>query len=159
LKALEMAATGLPVVSTHLAPLAGIAAAVRVAKDDAGFLSELARVDRASLSATERDELTQVCQANDYDRKFAEVCGLLCEVASNETQPATRIDCLAARTPEGWLEFCARYWQPGYGPWEALARHLFSRLHSLLGRLLPDPLLRAIPARVKRIVRRGLPRS
>lgn len=77
LKVLEMAATGLPVVTSEMRPLRGLAAAICVAANADQFLEQARRLDRVQLTAVEREELVNVARKNDYDVKFASVRGLV----------------------------------------------------------------------------------
>ncbi len=52
LKALEMAASGLPVVSSLMRPLAGLARTLHVAADDEDFVAAVGRLDRARFRPT-----------------------------------------------------------------------------------------------------------
>lgn len=71
LKALEMAATGMPVVSSLMEPLKKFSAAVHVSADDDDFLKAVAEVDRAALDAAAQAAMRQLCRAHDYDVLFA----------------------------------------------------------------------------------------
>ena len=92
LKALEMAATGLPVVATEMLPLHDVARAIRVAQDDDDFLAKLRVTQRDGLDADMQRELDDVCRRNDYDSKFAHIRDLLGQIVSPETEPHTQAD-------------------------------------------------------------------
>ena len=92
LKALEMGASGLPVVSSWMKPLDNLAAALVVCREPDAFVGAVGRVRRATLSAQERDELRAVSAANDYERKFAEVAAL----AAQAVHPVAKQDALPA---------------------------------------------------------------
>jgi len=77
LKALEMCATGLPVVSTNMKPIANLASALVVCETKDRFLDAVEACSRASLSTAERDELYDLSRKNDYDKKFEEVLGMI----------------------------------------------------------------------------------
>lgn len=86
LKLLEMAAAGLPVVSTDMIPMRGLASRIHVTADEADFLEYAARIDKRTLSTEESDELLSVARANDYDLKFAQILdGLLHRIQSRPT--------------------------------------------------------------------------
>jgi len=77
LKALEMCATGLPVVSTNMKPIANLASALVVCETKERFLDAIKGWSRASLSTAERDELYELSRKNDYDKKFQEILGMI----------------------------------------------------------------------------------
>jgi len=91
LKALEMGATGLPVVSTSMKALIGMARAIAVTTGADEFLSAFAATSRASLGGAATSELRAVSIANDYDRKFGQVLENLSNRIAT-AQPATRVD-------------------------------------------------------------------
>ena len=95
LKALEMAATGLPMASTLLEPLIGLAEAIRVTEDDENFLAAT-HFTRSLLSENERSELLEVARRNDYAQKFAQVRGLVDSVAHQQPSPRTPLLVLQA---------------------------------------------------------------
>lgn len=93
LKALEMAATGLPAVSTLMKPLAGMTRGITVASGDDEFLAAFAQTSRASLASDVAAELVAVSRANDYDTKFAEILSALAaRVAPARDSACTRLD-------------------------------------------------------------------
>jgi tetratricopeptide (TPR) repeat protein/glycosyltransferase involved in cell wall biosynthesis len=115
LKALEMAASGLPVVSSLMRPLCGLAQALHVAPDEEDFIVAVGRLDRDHISNDERDELIAAARANDYDAKFASVLQLCDrEIASN--RPATqRLDLWATQCSQSselstWHQLYTRWW-------------------------------------------------
>jgi glycosyltransferase involved in cell wall biosynthesis len=73
LKMFEMGAAGLPVVSTHLKCVVGLAGALAVAKTSEEFVRLLEKRLNDGLTPDEQDELARVCRHNDYDVKFDEV--------------------------------------------------------------------------------------
>jgi len=79
LKLLEMAAAGLPVVSTDMEPIRGLASAIHVAADEAEFLDFLTRADKRRLSDAESSELVSLAQASDYDIKFDQVLSAIAD--------------------------------------------------------------------------------
>ncbi|HEX4149929.1 MAG TPA: glycosyltransferase, partial [Pirellulales bacterium] len=100
LKALEMAASGLPVVSSRMRPLCGLARALYVASDDDDFVAAVGRLDRARISNDERDELIATARANDYDAKFASVLQLCDRELGADHALTNRLDLWAAQFPE-----------------------------------------------------------
>jgi glycosyltransferase involved in cell wall biosynthesis len=73
LKMLEMGAAGLPVVSTHMKCVIGLAGALVVAETSEEFIRALDKRLDDGLTPDEREELERVCRHNDYDVKFEEV--------------------------------------------------------------------------------------
>ena len=108
LKALEMCATGLPVVSTLMKPLLGLAEALVVTSAADEFMEAFARTSRATLPESAAAELKAVSAANDYDRKFDSI---LAEVDRRVTwsEPGTRVDRLAKVLGPEWEEAQIRY--------------------------------------------------
>ncbi len=89
LKALEMLAAGLPVVSTMMRPLVGISNDLHVTEQSEDFLSVLSRVDRRHLSASQRDDMRQVAQQYDYESRFPIALAAIRDTVGNA--PALRI--------------------------------------------------------------------
>jgi glycosyl transferase family 1 len=143
LKALEMCATGLPVVSTLMKPLVGIAEGLVVTPSSDEFVAAFERTSRAGLSAPQVDELRTVSAANDYDIKFDQVLTQL-EVRVNGSRPATRVDVLIDALGRDW--FAA---EMTFARW--LARPLLGRNVSWLvaasARIVPKPLRRLIASK------------
>jgi glycosyltransferase involved in cell wall biosynthesis len=144
LKTLEMAATGLPVVSSCMRPIVGLAAAIAVAEDDAQFLDSFATLSRSTITDQERHGLLEVAKANDYDRKFDQVVAGVAGSLPAGRGPHTRLDDLMVDL--------------GYGPWAASCARIFSRfraplaftfVHGRLGENLPDWALQLVPRRWK----------
>ena len=109
LKTLEMAATGLPVVSSRMQPIAGLAKAIAVANDHEDFLNVFSSLSRSTLTGKERLELVSVAAANDYDRKFEQVTGLVADSVPDGRQMHTRLDDLLSDVgDELWREGCLR---------------------------------------------------
>ena len=96
LKVLEMGAGGLPVVTTYMKPLVGLAAAIIVCGDADAFVRALAKTSRARLDRAELTELRAVCARNDYDRKFAEVAELVRARAGAEVRRLDATDTVPA---------------------------------------------------------------
>ena len=70
LKALEMAAAGLPVVSTRMESLLAVADAVTVAENEADFIAKLRAASRGTRSPEAATRADAVCRRHDYDRLF-----------------------------------------------------------------------------------------
>jgi len=69
-KLLEMAAAGLPVVTTRMESSRGLADAMHVCDSDEEFIAIAGTLHRHSLSSKERAGLAIVASANDYTLKF-----------------------------------------------------------------------------------------
>jgi glycosyltransferase involved in cell wall biosynthesis len=108
LKALEMGATGLPVVSSLMKPLLGMAAALVVTSTADQFIEAFARTSRARLSESQARELSAVSSANDYDNKFEQILTELDRRIADPT-PSTRVDVLSAALGAEWTDSEARY--------------------------------------------------
>ena len=115
LKALEMAASGLPVVSSLMRPLCGLARALHVATNDDDFVAAIGRLDRARISPAERDELIAAAAANDYDAKFATILEL-CDRQIPVSRPlADRLELWGALCPQAgelvtWQQLYTGWW-------------------------------------------------
>lgn len=109
LKTLEMAATGLPVVSTEMRPITGLASAIAVADDDELFLEWFSAVSRSTTTDEQRLELLDLATANDYNRKFDEVVAHIAGAIPEGRAAHTRLDELVAGLgDESWRESCSR---------------------------------------------------
>lgn len=93
LKLLEMAAGGLPVVSTEMNPMRGLAASIHVTSGDEEFLEFVSRIDKRSLTTAESQELIAVARANDYDLKFEQiVTAILSRLPARAAKPSAAED-------------------------------------------------------------------
>jgi glycosyltransferase involved in cell wall biosynthesis len=142
LKTLEMAATGLPVVSSHMKPIVGLASAIAVAEDDEQFLDSFASLSRASLRDEERLELLDIAAANDYDRKFEEVAASVAGSLPVDDRVHTRLDDLLLQLGhEPWAAACTRIFNRFAAPPVVAFVHFYDRLAAALprwsGRLIP----------------------
>lgn len=79
LKALEMAATGLPVVASLMQPLLAVPDAVDVATDEDAFIEKLGRASRRNRSPEAAARADAVCRAYDYDRLFEQMLAIMSE--------------------------------------------------------------------------------
>jgi glycosyltransferase involved in cell wall biosynthesis len=73
LKALEMAAAGLPVVASLMKPLREVAAAVTVTADAEAFCHAVGAQSRLHRSEAESKAAEQICRAYDYDVLFGQM--------------------------------------------------------------------------------------
>ena len=147
LKTLEMAATGLPVVSTLMEPIVGLASAIEVADDTDRFLDAFSSVSRSGLTNEERLELLQVAAANDYDHKFEQVVAYVAESLPADHGVHTRLDDLM-------LDL-------GYDPWRAACMRILDRftvppavltlasVYARLAAILPRWFRQLVPRRLR----------
>jgi hypothetical protein len=152
LKALEMCATGLPVVSTLMEPLVGLAEALVVARDNDAFVEAFAVTSRDVLTPSARSELTTVCSENGYDAKFRLASGLL-RASTGTNQPvATRIDdLLLGFGPDAWGAACLTYQEASP---HSIGRRLMLLSYSALGNSLPRSFRQRVPESVRNRLRR-----
>ncbi len=150
LKALEMSATGLPVVSTLMEPLVGLTPTLRVCDDDEEFLERLASTARSGVSADDAAASLEICAWNDYDRKFEEMERHLNEVVTGSTPVQTRIDsAISAIGVDRWREIC----NPG-PPRADFRRVVAAGAYSLAGNLIPRRVRRVVPSDLRDSIRR-----
>lgn len=151
LKVLEMGATGLPVVSTLMKPIVGLAAAIRVADDKDSFLSALERTDRSTLTTQEREQLNRLCSAHDYDAKFREIVGIIAGSVTYPTKSLTRLDYLISDDlPVMWQQFLSPL-----KPYRASTR-LARRMATAAYLSLPPAARKHIPARLRMFIKARL---
>jgi glycosyltransferase involved in cell wall biosynthesis len=90
LKALEMAAAGLPVVSSLMEPLLAVPDAVETARTQEDFIERLKRASRRTRPPALAARADSVCRAYDYDRLFERVIEIAREIAGSGTaKPAS----------------------------------------------------------------------
>lgn len=88
LKAFEMQAAGLPVVSTFLSALESEQSpGLRIARDVASFVRLVGEIDRRKLSEGERQEIESKSQKHDYDHKFQFARALVEDVLAKSGAP------------------------------------------------------------------------
>jgi glycosyltransferase involved in cell wall biosynthesis len=152
LKTLEMAATGLPVVASHMEPIIGLASAIVVADDDNGFLQSFASLSRAALREEEKVELLEVAAANDYDRKFEQVVAYVTSAIPGKGTPHTRLDDLMLDLGyEPWSASCIRI----FNRFRSSPATAFSLVYDRLAEASPAWIHDLVPAWVKKQVRNG----
>lgn len=109
LKTLEMAATGLPVVATHMEPIKGLAGAIAVSEDDEQFLDLFTSLSRSALSEEQQLELIETAAANDYDRKFEQVVASVAGSIPADRKARTKLDDLMlVLGHDPWRTSCVR---------------------------------------------------
>lgn len=149
LKALEMGAAGLPVVTTPLRPLEGLTGAIAVTDGPEAFVSAVERTGRHSLSESKRAELKMLCERNDYDAKFLEIVEHLRSLPLAQP-PRTRMDRLARETGPEWSDACVSIWQ-GRGRHlgtAGLGTHARNSFVGVVERI-PKPIRSLLPRRVR----------
>jgi glycosyltransferase involved in cell wall biosynthesis len=147
LKALEMCATGLPVVTSLMKPLEGIAAGLVVTASPDEFLDAFSKTSRAGLSQADLNELSAVSSANDYDKKFDQIIGALNE-RIHEARPTTRVDRLIEVLGSEWFASEIR-----------LSDWIAARLMSQVPRRLLKSVMRRVPSPIKRRLDSNRPRG
>lgn len=152
LKALEMCATEMPVVSTLMEPLVDVAEALVVNRDADSFSEAFASVSREYLTPAARNELATVCSQNAYDKKFALAYDLVRTSTSPNLPPTTRVDdLLSALGREAWWLACVSFMES----WPHTRTSRVKRAsYSALGNVLPQSFRRRIPESVRARVRR-----
>jgi glycosyltransferase involved in cell wall biosynthesis len=89
LKALEMAAAGLPVVASFMKPLCEVAGAVTVAADAESFCAAVAAHSRSSRSEPDRVVAEQICRVYDHDLLFDRMAqALVPSIGDGPSRPA-----------------------------------------------------------------------
>ena len=99
LKVLEMAATGLPMVSTMMRPIVDLHSGIRVVSDRDEFLAVLPATGRHRLGAEVCSSLVELASAHDYDKKFGDLIGHLRGRHLPE-HPSTRYDVASRIDPQ-----------------------------------------------------------
>ena len=146
LKALEMAATGLPVVSTYMEPLEAVADALSLERDPEAFLARVRERSRARLTEAESGRIREVARSHDYDRKFEAVLSL---ARSACHEPSARLDRLVV---DGW----GGEWTRAAAEAVPSTRMVLKRTRALLLPRILGPVGRALPAWAVRGLRRSL---
>lgn len=150
LKTLEMAATGLPVVASHMEPIEGLASAIAVAEDDEGFLDSFASTSRSTLTDVESLELLEVAAANDYDRKFEQVVERVADSIPTDREVHTQLDDLMLDLGyEPWSASCTRI----FNRFKASPLTAFNLVYGKLSENLPAGIHRLVPTWLKNQVR------
>jgi len=153
LKALEMCATGLPVVSTLMKPLLGMTEGLVVTSNDDDFMAAFAASSRVRMAESVAANMKAVSSANDYDHKFDDVLAAL-DSRVSRSQPVTRIDRLSEVLGQDWIDAEIRY-----ARWLAMPASMRSlgRVAGSLAMLLPTGVRRRLGAsRLRAAVRQLL---
>jgi glycosyltransferase involved in cell wall biosynthesis len=155
LKALEMAAAGLPVVASLMKPLKEAAGAVTVVADAAAFSAAILTHSRRSRSQEQRALAERICRASDYDLLFDRMLQSLGpRIDEVQSRPASlehfvnRIGLVRYRLALQQLA------APPSAP-QRLRDLTRYRVGALLG-LVPARLRRMAPQPIKRLARRWL---
>lgn len=149
LKALEMSAAGLPVVTTSLRPLEGLSGAITVTNAPDVFITAIERSRRATMSTSQREELKSLCERNDYNTKFLQIVDHLRSIPPVE-RPSTRLDGLARDTSPEWSNACISMWQRHghHFATSGLGRHARNAFVVAVERV-PRPVRSLVPRRVR----------
>lgn len=154
LKALEMAAAGLPVVASLMKPLREIAGAVTVVADAEAFCAALATHSRCSRGEAERNAAEQICRAYDYDILFERMAQALEPLISDACRPADLAGLAERIGLDSYMEALTRLAHiPSTGPVRPPRVPFRCRVGALLLRIPPEIRL-ALPEPIRRVSRR-----
>jgi glycosyltransferase involved in cell wall biosynthesis len=92
LKALEMIAAGLPVISTMMRPMLGVSNELQVAEQSEEFLEALSKADRSKLSSMQQVAMREVASRYDYGRRFPDVVGATKNIIGLNPAPRARLE-------------------------------------------------------------------
>jgi glycosyltransferase involved in cell wall biosynthesis/SAM-dependent methyltransferase len=116
LKALEMCATGLPVVSTDMRPIRTLCDALVVTPSRESFLSAIGRLSRRELSEQQKNDMRRLCTERDYDRNFSAALELIEEhLSKTYSRPAGPMADVCRRIHAIHAEVGARSWRRAAG--------------------------------------------
>lgn len=166
LKSLEMAAAGLPVVSTLMKSLIAISDAVAVARDEETFIAQLKHASRKTRSAETAARADAICRRYDYDRLFEQTEKIVSAAyRAGPPRPASLApiyDLLgfertiwdlapqaAAPSPSAVTEPLVTVSGPASRPQLSAGRKLLSHIPPRLAAWVPPP----VKARIKRSLR------
>lgn len=176
LKALEMAAAGLPVVSTLMKPLQEVSDAVVVVESHEAFSSAVASHSRRTRSDAAHQAADRICRAYDYDVIFERMLGELApRLNDGPPQPGNLADFVANIGVDAFRCSLARLAQsPLFGASPPLVATLcrtaersvkvmipriripFRYRVGLLLSFIPPPVRRCVPAPVRQLGRRWM---
>jgi glycosyltransferase involved in cell wall biosynthesis len=175
LKALEMAAAGLPIVSSLMKPLQEVPDAVVVVDSPEAFSLAISSHSRRTRSDAARQAADHVCRAYDYDVMFERMLGELAgRLHDGPPQPGSLADfvasigvgafcsCLARLAPvplaassSFFATPCRAAEQPAEGAIPKIRIPFRYRVGLLLG-IIPPPIRRFVPAPVRQLGRRWM---
>ncbi len=117
LKALEMAAAGLPVVSSLMKPLRHVPQAVTVVDSPEAFHVALASHSRRTRPTADREAAERVCRAYDYDALFERMLGELApRLEDRPPRPGNLSDLVAGIGLETYRSNLVRFVDAAAGP-------------------------------------------
>jgi glycosyltransferase involved in cell wall biosynthesis len=152
LKALEMAAAGLPVVSTMMKPLLAISPPLTVTRNEDEFLKAYRDV---STSRELKSALRVVAAANDYDARFAAIVSTLAQISRVTGWRADALpDKFAKAGSEQAYEHFESYRRSPLGVIQGMRYRMVAPVARLLG-MLPTP-MRENVRRLKRYIFNGI---
>jgi glycosyltransferase involved in cell wall biosynthesis len=165
LKAIEMAAAGLPVVATLMKPLCEVPEAVTVTASAEAFCAAVATHSRGTRLREQIAAADRVCRAHDYDLLFDRMgAALLARVGDQRSAPrdlARFADRLGTGAYTAMLARLDRP-APAVAPTPPRAAQRFAgraaprHVAAVLLGSLPAPVRRLIPARMRRLVRQWI---
>jgi glycosyltransferase involved in cell wall biosynthesis len=126
LKALEMLATGLPVVSSLMRPLEGLSDGLVVTGSPKEFIERFGVLERGALSSEVKAQMRDLCRSSDYDVKFRFALGRLAEAVEPDRPAVSDLIAFAAEL----RRLCARY-ERRYGAVRAQNEELFDEIKRL----------------------------
>lgn len=160
LKALEMCAAGLPVVSTFMRPLLGLTPGITVAATAEDFSTALSGSARGNLTSEARASMAAVCRANDYDAKFEAVRAQLHGVLGERRRPETKVDRAVNTLRPELAQTLLLEIAPSRGVRRRLTRAPLLRARGIAIEVIgavPPSIRRVLPSRLRRfVVRRVL---
>jgi glycosyltransferase involved in cell wall biosynthesis len=162
LKALEMAAAGLPVVSSLMRPLQEVPEAVTVVDSPEAFNQAVASHSRRARPAAAREAAERVCRAFDYDVLFERMLGALAPRLNNgPPRPGNLADFVVRIGLGVYRSSIARLGETAAPPAStslAIARQRIPLRYrvGLLLRIIPLPIRRLFPVPIRRLSRRWM---
>jgi glycosyltransferase involved in cell wall biosynthesis len=160
LKALEMAAAGLPVVSSLMKPLQQVPEAVTVVDSLEAFNLAVASHSRRVRPAAAREAAERVCRAFDYDVLFERMLGALASrLGDGPPRPGDLRDFAARIGLTAYRSSIARLGEIPLrvGPALSAQRRIPLRYRvGLLLSIIPIPIRRLVPVPIRRLSRRWM---
>jgi hypothetical protein len=156
LKALEMAAAGLPVIASLMKPLKEATGAVTVVADAEAFSAAISTHSRQSRNQEQCAVAERICRAHDYDLLFDRMLQSLCpRIEEDQNRPASLVqlvDRIGLMCYRRALQRLAELAPPRASRLHGLVRYYAN----LLLALVPASLRRTAPEPIKRLARRWL---
>jgi glycosyltransferase involved in cell wall biosynthesis len=150
LKALEMAAAGLPVVSSHMKPLNEVAEAVTVVPHAEAFCAAMRTHSRRTRNEPECQAAEKICRARDYDRLFERMAQALTPRIGDDRCGPADLGALAERI--GFVRYREAVTRLSHIPFTHARLRLRYRLGALIA-IIPVEIKRLIPEPIRRLGR------